>query len=101
MILRLLEDEAEFLTKTERKKRKNTHKKYRNSPTFWGEYLQETKKAGSEAINILLDLHYSSQDSQPLILTILSEVISLHYLKDRFKDLFCLSLLCVHLLAMF
>ena len=28
MILRLLEDEAEFLTKTERKKHKNTHKKY-------------------------------------------------------------------------
>ena len=100
MILRLLEDEPEFSTK-KRKKHKNTHKKILKSPTFWGEYLQELKKAGSEAFNILLDLHYSSQDSQPLILTILSEVISLHYLKDRFKDLFRLSLLNVHLLAMF
>ena len=64
MILRLLEDKPEFSTKTERKK-KNTHKKILKSPTFWGEYLQELKKAGSEAFNILLDLHYSSQDSQP------------------------------------
>ena len=66
MILRLLEDEPEFSTK-KRKKHKNTHKKILKSPTFWGEfeYLQELKKAGSEAFNILLVLHYSSQDSQP------------------------------------
>ena len=64
MILRLLEDEPEFSTK-KWKKHKNTHKKILKSPTFWGEYLQELKKAGSEAFNILFDLHYSSQDSQP------------------------------------
>ena len=55
----------------------------------------------SEAVNILLDLYYSSHDSQPHSINVrnffnIIRVISLHHLKDPF----CLSLLCVHLLAM-